>query len=348
MSEHADSVVSCFLPVFNAAALLPAWWQKNGDELKSVDAKIVIVDNGSTDNTLQEIAKFEYGNIELISHHENLGLESSFLSAKAVINSKYRMFLPADDWLASGYLSSAIELMELNSDVGVVYGKSYIVDLLTNDIAQRKTPYRTEGKHREHPFFPIYFNNSIPDISLFRSAAINTNPDDSDWFLPGGISSLLLHYDTYFSNSNQCFSGKSPSQVSKEWARSGKYYSVICKTVNQCRNFPSNTILEELFLNIFSIHFHTGKNLIEIMNDFVGAHEYTRVAASLNQGNLFALLALFLIDDLLIDPINKTFQKTGKYGSVNDISFFISKCDSNSRLFVKDMLRHRGTSTIFN
>jgi hypothetical protein len=106
--------------------------------------------------------------------------------------------------------------------------------------------------------------------------------------------------------------------------------------------------LEELFLNIFSIHFHTGKKFLEIMHDLNGAHEYTRVATSLNQGNLYALLALFLIDDLLIDPINKTFQKTGKYGSVNDISFFISKCDSNSRLFVKDMLQHRGTSAIFN
>lgn len=348
MSGYSDSLVSCFLPVFNAAALLPAWWQKNGDELKGVNAKIVIVNNGSTDNTLQEIAKFDYGNIELINHHENLGLESSFLSAKGVINSKYRMFLPADDWLAPGYLSSAIDIMERNSDVCVVYGKSYMVDLLTNGVVQRKTPYRTQGKHREHPFFPIYFNNCIPDISLFRSAAINTNPDDSDWFLPGGISSLLLYYNTYFSSANQCFSGKSPSQVSKEWARSGKYYSVICKTVNQCRNFSSNTILEELFLNIFSIHFHTGKKFLEIMHDLNGSHEYTRVATSLNQGNLYALLALFLIDDLLIDPTNKTFQKTGKYGSVNDISFFINKCDSNSLIFIKEMLQQRGTSAIFN
>jgi glycosyltransferase involved in cell wall biosynthesis len=348
MSKHSDSLVSCFLPVFNAATLLPTWWEKNGDELKRVNAKLVIVNNGSTDDTLQEIAKFDYDNIDLVNHQQNLGLESSFLSAKAIIRSKYRMFLPADDWLSPGYLSSAIDIMESTPDVGVVYGQSYMVDLLTNVIAQRKSPYRTRGQHQEHPFFSIYFNNCIPDISLFRSTVVNTNPNESDWFLSGGVSSILLNHDTFFSNAAQCFSGKSPAQVSKDWARTGKYYSVICNTVNECRNFSSNNILNELFLNIFTIHFHTGKGFVEIIDDLNGAHEYARVAFTLSEAKLFAWLTLFLIDDLLIDPINKTFQKKGKYGSVSDISFFIGKCDSSERVFLKEVLKKRGTSAIFN
>jgi glycosyltransferase involved in cell wall biosynthesis len=347
MSQFTGSDVSCFLPVFNAAELLPNWWRKNGDELKSVNAHLIVVNNGSTDNTIQEIEKFDYSNISFVNHKQNLGLENSFLSAKAIINSRYRIFLPADDWLAPGYLAFATEIMERQSDVGVVYGKSYMVNLITNDIVQRQTPYRAGGKHHEHPFFSIYFNNCIPDISLFRSTAVNTNPNDSDWFLPGGISSVLSKYETYFSGSEQCFSGKSPSQVSKDWARTGKYYSIICKIINECRNAYASSFMDELFLNIFSIHFHTGKKFIEIVNDFNNSHEYTRVAFSLSQYDLFAWLALFLIDDLLIDPINNTFRKNGRYGSVDDIRYFISECDSNSLILFKEVLKSRGAATIF-
>jgi glycosyltransferase involved in cell wall biosynthesis len=91
-------LVTVFLPVFNAQEFLPHWWEKNGDELRSVDAKLLIVDNGSTDLTLSCVDAFGYPNLEIVRHNTNLGLEASFMSAKKSITSKYRMLLPADDW----------------------------------------------------------------------------------------------------------------------------------------------------------------------------------------------------------------------------------------------------------
>lgn len=102
-----ENLITCFLPVRNAEHHLEQWWKANGPELASVDAVLVVVDNGSTDRSIEMVHGFDYQRLKVISHGGDRGIEQSFKTAKAHISSKYRFFLPADDWLCPGYLASA-------------------------------------------------------------------------------------------------------------------------------------------------------------------------------------------------------------------------------------------------
>lgn len=343
-----SSLVSCFLPVFNAAKFLPHWWEKNGAQLISIGAELIIVDNGSTDKTIEEIRKFDYPKTKLIEHCENLGIESSFLSAKSHIRSKYRILLPADDWLAPGYLGDALDLLESDAKVGVVYGNSYMVDLLTGSVTKRRAPARPRGPHREHPCFSFAFNNSIPDISLYRSSALDTNSSSWKWFLPGDQSSVLREFDTYFTGNDQCFSGKSPYQLSKSWAKSGYYYSFFCDRFSGYATFFDISLADQLLQQILNFNLHSNRSFSEIVKDIADSRSYANIALEIEKYAVFSNLCLLLIDDLFSDQSKKSINEVGQFGKVEDFFWFFGHLDSDSIEFVKRELKRRELSYVLS
>jgi glycosyltransferase involved in cell wall biosynthesis len=348
MNYSDDDLVTCFLPVFNAEKYLPFWWKKNEIELRSVNATLVVVDNGSLDSTLFEIDRFNYPKTKLVRHGSNLGLDQSFRSAKSQIKSKYRFFLPADDWLAPGYLYDAVSTMEENPDIGVVYGKTYMTNLNTGETSKRFSPFRKQGLHTESPFLPLAFNNCIPDISLYRSSAVNTDPSSSNWFLPGGQSSVLDKYQTFFTDKDQCFSGKSDHQVSKIWAQNGRYYSFFCETYADARSLCCNNIADEIVWHLLVSNFHNRKPFISALQELQQGHPYVRTALDLSQINIYLNLALFLIDDLLLDPVERKYKTEGVFGNLQHLTSLIESLDSINLDFFKSTLDSRGMGRVFN
>ena len=82
--------------------------------------EIIIMDDGSTNVSFEELKKFEEDNIKVFSQ-ENQGPAAARNAAIALSCGKYILPLDADDKIAPTYMEKAIPILENDSDIGIVY-----------------------------------------------------------------------------------------------------------------------------------------------------------------------------------------------------------------------------------
>lgn len=108
-----------------------------------VDTRVLIINDASTDNSkrvAEELAA-RYSNVELIHHSENMGHISTYNEGLLEwADGDYVILLSADDRLTLGALRRAVQVMENNPSVGMVYGHpfEFVDDTDLPDLAVRE------------------------------------------------------------------------------------------------------------------------------------------------------------------------------------------------------------------
>jgi glycosyltransferase involved in cell wall biosynthesis len=117
--------VSVVIPCYNHGKLLMGGILS---VLKSnfEDYEIIIVDDGSTDPLTLEIfknleEKFQHNHRVQIIHQDNLGLADARNNAIMMSKGEYILPLDADNRIRPDYLSKAVEILDNNPEIGVVY-----------------------------------------------------------------------------------------------------------------------------------------------------------------------------------------------------------------------------------
>ena len=112
-------IVSVIIPTYQHAHFV-------GQAIESVlaqtyeDYEIIVVDDGSTDNTSEVLA--EFGNqIKAIHHQENRGLSAARNTGIMASHGSLVAFLDADDVWMPDKLEKQVPLFERNESVGLVY-----------------------------------------------------------------------------------------------------------------------------------------------------------------------------------------------------------------------------------
>lgn len=90
--------------------------------------ELVIVDDKSTDNTLEVIERISDSRIILIKNEKNVGIAYSTNLAIANSNGKYIALLDDDDEAFSDRLEKQVLFLEKNIDIDVLGGKTVFVD----------------------------------------------------------------------------------------------------------------------------------------------------------------------------------------------------------------------------
>ncbi len=117
--------ISVIIPTYNSARFLP-------QALDSVFAQdypwveIIVVDDGSTDETLQAIRPYRDRLTYL--HQENAGSAAARNAGLAQAQGEYVVFLDADDWLLPGKLQQQADILQAQPDVGLVHSGWQLVD----------------------------------------------------------------------------------------------------------------------------------------------------------------------------------------------------------------------------
>lgn len=92
------------------------------------DFELIIVDDGSKDNSRQVIEQYAENNKIRVVYQANKGLPAANNTALKLANGKYIVRLDADDYFIENALETLSSILEKNSNLGMVFGDWFVVD----------------------------------------------------------------------------------------------------------------------------------------------------------------------------------------------------------------------------
>jgi glycosyltransferase involved in cell wall biosynthesis len=115
-------LVSVIVPCYNHGKFLDEAVESFISSSNGVSAEIIIIDDGSTDEgtiiKIEELAQKGYN----VHRQKNGGVDKARNTGISLAKGKYILPLDADNKLRTPYFQKAVKIMELDDDVGVVYG----------------------------------------------------------------------------------------------------------------------------------------------------------------------------------------------------------------------------------
>ncbi len=115
----ADPTVSVILPTYNRGAIVLQSVQ-SVLALEEENFEIIAVDDGSQDDTLGVLTKFDHPRLSVISLATNRGAGSARNAGIALARAPYVAFLDSDDLWLPGRLELPLSVLRRHPDVGVV------------------------------------------------------------------------------------------------------------------------------------------------------------------------------------------------------------------------------------
>ncbi len=142
-----------------------------GEAIESVlsqdyqDFEIVMTDDGSTDESVAEIGKFQDPRIKFFSFSANRGACTALRNCLENADGRYIAVLNSDDVFLPGKLTKQVQFLDTHPDVGAVFGHATMVDAEGNDLAGRTTrTYMTVFDQPNRPRFEwlnhFFFNGN--------------------------------------------------------------------------------------------------------------------------------------------------------------------------------------------
>lgn len=215
--------VSVIVPIFNVSKYLPRFFNSLKHQ-KLADVEYILVDDGSTDNSLQMCYKFQHemNNVKVF-HHKNMGVGPTRNIGLQNAKGKYVYFCDPDDTLKNDLLSDNYSLAEKYQADLVIFG--FETQNITGQITG-KTKLKFQFCNSKADFiniFPTLCHNFLINylwnkfyrrkvIQNFRFEDVRTGEDIRFNFLVyNSISKVLINDKIYYyyfqgrSNSSQFF-----------------------------------------------------------------------------------------------------------------------------------------------
>ena len=130
---HKNSLVSILIPTYNRAKMV-------GKSIESAlsqtitDIEIIVCDNCSTDNTVKVVHSYtkKDSRLRLVVNETNIGPTRNWRRCVENARGKYAKLLFSDDWIDSEYIEKTLPILEKNKDIGFIFTKTSVHDLLKN------------------------------------------------------------------------------------------------------------------------------------------------------------------------------------------------------------------------
>jgi glycosyltransferase involved in cell wall biosynthesis len=119
LSQTSSPTVAVVVPVFNPGKLLIETLESV--RRQSHPCEVILVDDGSTDETTLEILAAVDPAEALVIRQSNRGAAAARNAGIRRSGAKYILPLDADDLIEPDYLAKAVEVLESEPDVGIVY-----------------------------------------------------------------------------------------------------------------------------------------------------------------------------------------------------------------------------------
>ncbi|MEI8389688.1 MAG: glycosyltransferase family 2 protein [bacterium] len=165
-----NAIVSIIIPVYNQYNFTRLCLWSILQNTKDLSYEIIIADDNSNDET--EYIQKKIGNLTIIRNSQNLGFLRNCNNAAKHANGKYLLFLNNDTQVQPMWLSSLVELIESDENIGMVGSKL----VFPNSTIQEAGAYISrEGQSYRHgqnknPFLNQF--NNIKEVDYISGASI--------------------------------------------------------------------------------------------------------------------------------------------------------------------------------
>jgi glycosyltransferase involved in cell wall biosynthesis len=145
------------------------------------DFEVIVVDDGSQDNTREVVAQFTDPRVKYI-WQENKGLPGARNTGICASSGKYLAFLDSDDKYHPHKLEIQVDFLEKNPAIGLVYNSRYLVDSRDRILRLRRAPETVSLTDllKGYPFAPsdvVMRRKWAERIGLFDESFVRNSED---------------------------------------------------------------------------------------------------------------------------------------------------------------------------
>lgn len=147
--------ISVCMPVYNGSKYIK---EAIDSVLKQTfsDFEFIIVDDTSTDKTLDIIKSYKDPRIKVYKNQKHLGQVSNYNKSISYAKSEYIKPLHQDDMLDPHCLMLQMKTLDENPEIALVFNDTYLIDSKSQRLLKRILPFR-EGVIKERSFVKKFF-----------------------------------------------------------------------------------------------------------------------------------------------------------------------------------------------
>jgi len=195
--SNSEPKVSACMAAYNGGAFVEAQLQSILAQLKAKD-EVVIVDDGSKDDTLGRIAQIGDARIRVFKHESNAGVVATFEDALRSASGDILFLSDDDDVWAPTKVRRFLQVLESRPDAGIVQSRVRMID--END---RPMPDNRINRHGR--FSPGFWRNLF--INHYQGSAMALRASLLGRVLPFPARKSFLH-DAWIGTRNDLLGGR--------------------------------------------------------------------------------------------------------------------------------------------
>jgi glycosyltransferase involved in cell wall biosynthesis len=150
--------ISVVIPSYNHEKFIAEAIQSVLDQTYQ-DFEIIIVDDGSTDGSIEQIRTFSDPRIKLILHKKNRGAAEAMRTALERAKGEYIAVLSSDDMFLPDKLEKQVKFLDENSQYGAVFSYVELIDEHRHQFTNKNHSYykKFEQQNRDRYQWLNYF-----------------------------------------------------------------------------------------------------------------------------------------------------------------------------------------------
>lgn len=195
--EARELTVSACMAAYNGGAFVEAQLKSVLSQMKATD-QVVIVDDGSTDDTIQRIAEVGDPRVRVLRHERNLGVVATFEDALRLATGDILFLCDDDDVWAPTKAGRFLEVFRSRPDVQIVTSRVRMIDEAGQPLADSRI-------NREGRFLPGFWRNVF--MNHYQGSAMVIRASLLGGVLPFPLRRSFLH-DAWIGTRNELLGGK--------------------------------------------------------------------------------------------------------------------------------------------
>jgi glycosyltransferase involved in cell wall biosynthesis len=193
--------ISFVVPVYNMRPFVADCLNSIFGQHWDHDYEVIIIDDASTDGSVEVIAAFRDPRIQFIRHRKNVGAASTITEGLYAARGAYVARIDPDDRYRAQFLNRTVEILDRHLDVGLVYGRIAMIDSAGTVTDSGMSYPGPTGDAKADRFLHLLKRNDLPAPTVLarREAWALGLPIPSklrfnDWYLSLSIAEHKLIY----------------------------------------------------------------------------------------------------------------------------------------------------------